>query len=407
MKTLFVVLGLMFAAVLFTLFALEDPGFVMIGRGNWTLETSLAAFLLALFVLGFLTYQSTRILSWLGAIPRYFTARYSRYHQRKATQALFNALSATVQQQWQTAEETALKTLSAGELSALHYLIAAYAAYQQQHFHVANAHFAKALELLPQQAVSLHLWQASVQTQPILALNAALDAYQQAPKNPQVLQLLSSLYLHLADWEALVRLLPELRKRKVAPTEHLSSLEQHVQLSLLQQQLQTAENLTVAANIWAKLPKTQRLQPAWVRVYAPYLQAQGDVETLEALLREVLRYHWDKSLLQLYAGIKSADFSRQLQFAESLLKLYPQDVDLFEALGRLHWQAQQFDRAIFYLRASLDLESRATTHYLLGEIFQQQQDNTQACVHYQQGLALVLSENNHIVINRISQLKLE
>jgi HemY protein len=407
MKTLFVVLGLMFGAVLFALFALEDPGFVMIGRGNWTLETSLAAFLLALFILGFLTYQSTRVLSWLGAIPRYFTTRYSRYHQRKATQALFNALSASVQNQWQQAEETALKTVSMGELSALHYLIASYAATQQQHFHVANAHFLKVLELLPQHATSLYLWQAQIQTQPVLALNAALDAYQQTPKNPQVLQVLAGLYLHLADWDALLKLLPELRKRKVAPNEHLASLEQHVQLSLLQHQLQTAENLTVAANIWVKLPKTQRLQPAWVRIYACYLEAQGDIESLEALLREVLRYHWDKSLLRLYAGIKSADLPRQLQFAESLLKQYPQDADLFEALGRLHLQAQQIDEAIFYLRASLNLESRATTHYLLGEFFQQQQDNVQACVHYQQGLALALLENNPILINRISQLKLE
>jgi len=407
MKTLVVVLGLMFGAVLFTLFALEDPGFVMMGRGNWTLETSLAAFLLALFVLGFLTYQSTRILSWLGAIPGYFTARYSRYHQRKATQALFNALSATLQNQWQQAEETALKTVSTGELGALHYLIASYAATQQQHFHVANAHFLKALELLPQHALSLHLWQAQVQTQPVLALNAALDAYQQAPKNPQVLQVLAGLYLHLADWDALVKLLPELRKRKVAPNEHLSSLEQHVQLASLQHQLQTAENLTVAANIWGKLPKTQRLQAEFVRIYTTYLQAQGDIESLEALLREVLRYHWDKPLLKVYAGIKSADLPRQLQFAESLLKQYPQDADLFEALGRLYLHAQQLDKAIFYLRASLDLENRATTHYLLGEIFQQQQDNVQACVHYQQSLALVLPENNLIVINRISQLKLE
>ncbi|MDD2815121.1 MAG: heme biosynthesis HemY N-terminal domain-containing protein [Thiotrichaceae bacterium] len=407
MKTLFVVLGLMFGAVLFTLFALEDPGFVMMGRGNWTLETSLAAFLLALFVLGFLTYQSTRILSWLGAIPHYFTTRYSRYHQRKATQALFNALSATVQNQWQVAEDSALKTVSTGELGALHYLIAAYAATQQQSFHVAQAHFVKALELLPQHAVSLYLWQAQVQTQPVLALNAALDAYQQAPKNPQVLQVLASLYLHLADWEALVKLLPELRKRKVAPNEHLASLEQHVQLALLQRQLQTAENLTVAANIWAKLPKTQRLQANFVRIYASYLQAQGDMESLEALLREVLRYHWDKPLLKMYAGIKSADLPRQLQFAESLLKQYPNDVDLFEALGRLHLHAHQIDKAIFYLRASLELQSSAAIHYLLGEIFQQQQDNVQACVHYQQGLALALAENNLIFINRISQLKLE
>lgn len=407
MKILFVVLGLMFGAVLFALFALEDPGFVMIGRGNWTLETSLAAFLLALFILGFLTYQSTRVLSWLGAIPRYFTARYSRYHQRKATQALFNALSATLQNQWQQAEDTALKTLSTGELGALHYLIATYAATQQQHFHVANAHFLKVLELLPQHAASLHLWQAQIQTQPVLALNAALEAYQQAPKNPQVLQLLASLYLHLADWEALVKLLPELRKRKVAPSEHLNSLEQHVQLALLQHQLRTAENLTVAANIWGKLPKTQRLQAAWVRVYVSYLQAQGDVESVEALLREVLRYHWDKPLLKIYAGTKSADLSRQLQFAESLLKQYPQDADLLEVLGRLHLHAQQIDKAVFYLRASLELQNNAVIHYLLGDIFQQQQDNAQACVHYQQALVLALPENNHITINRITQLKLE
>jgi HemY protein len=380
----------MLLAVLFTLFALEDAGFVMIGRGNWTLETSLAAFILVLTLLFFLTLQSTRIFYWLGAIPHYFINRYSRYHQRRATQTLLTGFSHLLQKQWSLAELGVLKVISRGELGGLHYLVAAYAAYQQQNIHTAQEYMRKAYELLPQYKLALQLWHTQIQPHPPLALKTAQEAYQDAPKNSQVLQNLASLYSQLAEWDGFLKLLPMLRKRNVLDAEQVLHLEQFLSTAILTRQLQHAETVSAAMTFWSRLPKTQRLQPAWGRIYVAYLLQHEETKVAEKLLCEILRYHWDVALLKQYTGIPNANHSQQIQFLESLLKQRSQDADLFEALGNLYMQTAQSAKAISHFEASLRIRPSATVYYALGELAQREDNTVQACTYFQTGLKLTL-----------------
>lgn len=120
------------------LFSLEDSGFIVIGRGAWTIETRLSVFILAL-VLGVLAiYTLFRLLLMLWRLPlRLF------HNQQKADESLVRGFLALIQGQWQNAEHSLLKTVSVGELSVLHYLGAASAAYQQQAQSVLRSIFLK------------------------------------------------------------------------------------------------------------------------------------------------------------------------------------------------------------------------------------------------------------------------
>ncbi|HAI69662.1 MAG TPA: hypothetical protein DCM38_09545, partial [Gammaproteobacteria bacterium] len=125
----FITLLILIVATLATLtwFFQDDPGFIVIGHGAWTIETSLSAFIFALV----LVYLSFRVLMILVRFPlRLFQNRFIQ-QQEKAQESLVRGLLALIQRQWQQAEQTLLKNVSAGELETLHYLGAAYAAEKQ------------------------------------------------------------------------------------------------------------------------------------------------------------------------------------------------------------------------------------------------------------------------------------
>jgi HemY protein len=49
--------------------AFENPGYVLIGIGTWSMETSLIAFLIGLIVTFYVLYLLFRFLGWLIRLP--------------------------------------------------------------------------------------------------------------------------------------------------------------------------------------------------------------------------------------------------------------------------------------------------------------------------------------------------
>ncbi|RKZ77770.1 MAG: hypothetical protein DRR19_27455, partial [Candidatus Parabeggiatoa sp. nov. 1] len=97
---LFIILA---TAVAFVLLSLKDPGFIVIGRGAWTLETSLSVFILALILAWLVVVILIRLLRILWRLPlRLF------YNQQKADESLVRGMLALIQEQWRNAEQTFL-----------------------------------------------------------------------------------------------------------------------------------------------------------------------------------------------------------------------------------------------------------------------------------------------------------
>ena len=70
MKLLFFIIALLFAAVLITLYALDNPGYVLIAHAPWSIEMSLTLFIPLMIVVSFLFYLSLYIILRLWRIPR-------------------------------------------------------------------------------------------------------------------------------------------------------------------------------------------------------------------------------------------------------------------------------------------------------------------------------------------------
>jgi len=110
--------------------------------------------------------------------------------------------------------------------------------------------------------VALTLFEAKLQLQQHhlpAALKNTLRAYNLAPKHDEVLLLLLTLYVQLADWQPLLELLTEVRKRKVLSTEQIQRLESRASIALIHHTLRTNPLVTNSKNDAATPGDTQSL----------------------------------------------------------------------------------------------------------------------------------------------------
>lgn len=391
MKWLITLLLILTTAVAFTLLALTDPGFVVIGRGTWTVETTLSVFVIVLVVGSILFYNLLRLLNALWHLPAYLWRGRSAQQQQKAQAFLLQGVFALLEGNWRTAEQTFLKAVSPNDLSALHYLGAAYAASQLQEPSRALDYLNEVRVNRPADELALTLFKAKLQLQRQnfpAALQNMLQARTLAPKHDEVLLGLLSLYLQLADWPALLELLPDLRKRKVLVPEQIQRLENRASIALIHYTLRT--HPVQAATLWSQIPKAIRLRPAVLTVYIQHLMAAGEIISAESLVREALKYHWEADLIRLYGELETTNSSQQLTNAENWLKNHDQDPMLLLTLGRLCMRNRLWGKAQQYLEAGLHLEPNPLIYKMLGELWMHLEDRTKASEYYRRGLLLVL-----------------
>jgi HemY protein len=393
MKWLITLLLALGCAIAFTVMALKDPGFVVIGWSHWTIEMSLTLFIILLIFFGLISYSILRFLTSIWQFPQNLLQSRTTQRQQKAKESLVEGFLALLQGQWQTSEHILAKTAPYSELPVLHYFGAAYASYHLQQTAQALNYLAEAQEKLPLEYLTTTLlFQAKLQQrlQNIpAALRTTLQAYNLSPKQPEVLSLLATLYLQLADWSALLSLLPEIRKYKALSPDLVEHLEEKTYHALIQYTLR--QNPAQTATVWETIPKAIRLKPAILHLFVQHLARVGDATTAEPLLREALKYHWDKKLLFLYGTLETTTITQQIHHAESWLKTHSNDATLFFTLGHLCVRSQSLEKAKRYLEISFQLEPNPMVCKILGDLLTQTNELAKANEYYQQGLHLTLA----------------
>ncbi len=374
-------------AVGLTLLAYDDPGFVIVGRGAWTLETSLSVFFVLLGLCFGLLYFGIRALIALWRLPERWQSSYQSKMRGRAQIALQQGFCELLEGNWKQAENTLLQS----QPQYLHYLTAAYAAQQRQDIAQRDKFLESAQEYAPSEyRLAVNLAQAHLQLtqeQYSLAVTTLKPLYEKYPKHAQVLRLLAQAYQAQQNWLTLLNLLPELRKRKALSEVQINELEIQTVSGVLNQA--AGQSLEALKTTWERLSKVLRLQPAISKVYAQHLISQGATEAAELLLRETLKQHWDKGLLRLYAQV-NVHPAQQLSRAESWLKQHEKDADLLLALGQLSIRNSLWGKAQQYLEASLGQAPRPETYRTLGDLLSQMGEVEQATEQYRKGLTATL-----------------
>ena len=393
MKWLSILVAALLAAVGLSVLLKEETGYVMLSWGEWTIETSLALFILLLAALFVAAYLLLRILIRAWQIPR-GTVRWNEQRRKKKSQrTLLQGQVELVEGQWQAAEKHLLTHVDSSETPLLNYLGAARAAQQQGALERRDQYLELAYKEDKKAAVAVQLTQAELQLaegDPGQALKTLTYLKEVAPKHPQVLSQLAQVYRDLGEWDKLRELLPVLRRRHIFTDDDYKQLERQTFRGMLDVAAGSgdAERLKEA---WKALPKEAGGDPGAVQRYAAALAALGLGDDAEAILRSTLRKLWDPELVRLYGQIDGTNAERQLSVAESWLESHPKDADLLLTLGRLALRNQQWSKARGYLESSQEASPSADACQLLAGLLEQQGEKDRAVEYYREGMRLALN----------------
>lgn len=364
-------LGLLLVAVAVVLGGLigtlvvRDPGYVLISYGNMALETSLWFALIALAVL----YLTLRLVLWILARSGQSTGRFGSWLRtrkgRQARQQTVQGLLLMAEGQWADARKVLVA--SAGEVGTplINYLTAARAAHELGDAAGRDELLRRAHESTPGSRFAVGLTQAELQMdagQWEQSLATLLQLKSSAPRHPQVLAMLCQTYRQLADWQALIELLGEVKKRRIYDDEAFEELQRSAWMGRL------AQAGADAAAVWAGMPRELKRQQDLLAAYASALLAGGAADEAEAVLRGALQQTWSEALTALYGRIVGSDPNRQMLTAESWLKERPNDPTLLLALGRISLSNGEWAKAREYFETSLRLKRSPEVYGELGRL---------------------------------------
>lgn len=405
MKLLVTVLITLILAVSAALVAMENPGYVLIAVGPWTVETTLALTVVVVILAFATSYYVIRFITRMLGVPGGLRHWQIRRRERKAMLSLTRGLIDLAEGHWQNSEKQLLKYVKEGHAPLLNYLAAARAA-QAQGADQRRDHYLKlAHESHAGADIAVGLTQAELQLQHHQleqALATLRHLQQLAPKHAQVLKVLAALYQQLGDWERLLELTPMLRKRKVLSSEEVENLNRISYLALLNASAGHEIDKTVDAEslkkIWRRIPKHFQEDDKILLAYIERLVACGETNQLEPLIRSALKRHRNERLVHLYGLVESVDSARHLTMAESLLTGYEGDAAALLTVGRLSLRNKLWGKARSYLEASVNARPGVEAYNELGNLLDHlgEQDLAENC--FREGLQLAPGCEHSVLI---------
>jgi HemY protein len=390
MRRFLVFLFILIVSVYAGLKLAHDPGMALFTYQNWSLETPLWAAAIVLLIFSYFIFLLAHFASSLG-FSLYRWRNWLRWRRSHKSYDKTNfGLVELIEGEWHSAENYLLRGIQQSESPLINYLAAAKAAHEQGAYARRDAYLLKAGDLAPQAEVAIGLTQAQLQLnqgqleQALATLNRLRSL---APKHKLVLKLLERLYIHLGDWRALLKLLPNLRKVKLINDEQEQQLMLKVYHELLSGIESRHEGVMVLQNLWDNIPRRARLEPSLIGAYVKGLMVFPEAaDELEALINKALKKSWDNELAKLYCLLPTTDVMKQLAKAEGWIKYYNKQAVLYFVLGKLAMRCQLWGKARDYFATSIKLEAKPETYAEYGKLLEQLGEQTAAADCFREGL---------------------
>ncbi len=390
MRGLITALLMMGASAGLTLVLLKEKGYFLLGYGVWTVEGSLAFFVLVVAMLFVLTYLSIRLFIWLFSAPSGLSHWNRRRRRERAQRSFHQGLRQLAEGNWASAERQLLRHLSDAPMPTLNYLAAARSAHAQREIKRRDQYLRQAMEADDSAEMAVGLTLAELQLQQS-NLDQAQETLGQLNKlnaqHPPLMLLMRSLYRGLGDWRALLDILPALRQQKLLDDSESQTLELEARRQVLSQILADGTESKLNA-FWDATGKSLRSDSQLLGPYAERIGQLGRSGEAEELLRTSLNQHWDERLVGHYAGLTAGDPLVRLTHAEKWLGQRPHDPALLLALGRLSLQGRLWGKARSYLEASLGVKPSVEAYHELGRLLEQLEESEAATQCYRRGLEL-------------------
>lgn len=372
---------------------LENPGYVIIGMGHWSLEKTLVDFTIQLVIGFFILYVLFRLLGWLYRIPGQLKRRGINIKFNRSQEALIAGLVDSAEGNFERAENVLIKHAPHSGAPLIHYLSAARAAQARGALDKRDEYLQQAANKAPDSSVVIGLTQAELHLSGKefeQALTTLTQLHSIDPAHAGVLKLLHQTYQHLGDWEGVQKLIPSLHKNKVLMEAEVKLLEAEVFCELLKQTAEQGDVEKIEL-LWAEVPKYIKNMHGVLTVYFTVMFNVGAGAKIENELTKTLSLNWDENLLKLYGDIPSNDVEKQRKMAELWLQFHPENALLLTVLGKLSSKCNDVEKAKTYLTQSITAMPTVQAYQLLGDLMSEQGDKDSANQCYKHGLALVLA----------------
>lgn len=389
MKLVIATIIVLLGAAVVAVYAMQDPGYIMLSFRDWTIETSFVLFAAAILIGFVLLYAAFRLVIATGLLPRRMKRWNSRHKVDVGRQQLAKGMMKLNLGQWQAAERLLIKSARNEELAPLAYLAAARAAQGQGIEARRDGYIQLAQQKTPKDSLALTIAQAQIQAdfgKPEQAITTLNRLPGNLHKNQAVLQLLTRLYTDSKDWPALVKLLPEIKQSKALPLSKYFETE-HLAYSGLINHVAKHKDATALQETWDNMPKDLRAKEDIIIDFTSSMIKFGQADAVEELLYSRINKNWSDSLIYIY-GLLDGDTEVDLARGRNWLKKHPGNPVLLLTLGRLAMRSHQWEAARDYLKQSLEITPNAETYQELGNLLAFLNEQPQALECYRRGLAL-------------------
>jgi HemY protein len=364
----------------------RDTGRVLLSLGEWTVQTTLSFFVVAVVILFIVLYVLIRSLMQLVRLPRDWSRWSVQRRRLRSERYLLQGLAAMLQGDWRGAERAFQKGAPFSGMPEVNLLGAARSAQQQGAVKRCDRYLKLAHAENGSAATEVALIRASLELDGpdsghAYATLKGIEA--QHPRDERVRLALFDAALRREDWAEAERLLGGIENAKLLPEDELLRAQLAVHAGLLRG---IADNREQLEQHWRRLPAKLQREPRLLEAYVRARLRHPDAADCEPLLRRTLERRWHPELVDLYGQIEGADPARQLRVAESWLENRGADAVLRLALGRQCLRAGLWGKAREYLDESIRLEPSAEAYLALGALHEQQGDLAAAADCYRRGL---------------------
>ena len=387
MKWLLLALAALVGSVAVALVALPDPGYVLLGYGKYSVETSLLVFVV---VIG-LVFLGLRALASVWRVP-VRVQRWGRRRRALRLQQWFDSGTLElIEGRFERAERRFARLLKSNQAPLQAYLSAAQAAGHLGADERRDAYLQLAQQRLPQAEVSILINQAELQLadgQSDQAQTTLTRLRALAPHSNQTLRLLMQLWLQQQNWQKLRELLPELRRSQVIDHQQWHRLAIQVYRERIAEFASVTDIEGLNAG-WKQLPPPVQQDAGLLAVYVEQLVRLGSHSQAAELVRNQLALSWDERLVYLYGDVQESDSAAQQSVAEKWLAQHADDGVLLLTLGKISLRMQLWGKARSYLEASINARPDAESYRLLAGLLEQLDEPEQAAECYRKGLKLL------------------
>jgi HemY protein len=389
MRLLIWVVGLFALAVVVTVAARYNGGYVLLVLAGYRIELSVnlaVALLLLAFLLFYAILRSVVLALQMPQRAREYRRGQERQRARKV---LEDGMRAFLEGRFGRAERATAHAAAAGEWRAVSLAVAARCAHALRNFAGRDAYLEQMDGGGQQDSYLREITRAELLLEERRYHDALRALGRLSDRHTGALKLELRAHQLAKNWDQVLALLPQLERRKVMEAGVLEQLRRYALTENLKRKALDAKSLR---EYWDRLPASDRKDNRIAAAAAQCFIALGGCAEAHHIVEESLAENWDSTLLPLYVECLPRDARKHLERAEEWLKQHPGDPVLLLALGLLCMQQALWGKARSYLEASLAVEPGHTAYVKLGELLERMGKADEASQVYRRGLDLALSQ---------------